>query len=158
MGISCILWSDFVRIQHLVAETVVPQTSEGPWLVNNGKLANPWTITHSDERHCSSLDISQRAVSLRLTCLPSSLSSAVLARQVLKCNWSRRCTREHLSKWLKNVKAVSTVWGNIINMYLGADCGEIFYDWKHCHALAWRRRKATEARDGFVCNSVFKNP
>jgi hypothetical protein len=78
--------SDFVRIPHLVDKTMVPQTSEGPWLINNGKLANPWTITNSDERHCSGLDNSQRAVSLRLTCLPSSLSWAVLARQVLKCN------------------------------------------------------------------------
>ena len=75
-----------MRIQHLVAETMVLQISEGPWLINNGKLANPWTITNSDERHCSSLDISQRAVSLRLTCLASSLSWTVLARQVLKCN------------------------------------------------------------------------
>jgi len=51
--------SDFVRIPHLVDETMVPQTSEGLWLINNGKLANPWTITNSDERHCSSLDNSQ---------------------------------------------------------------------------------------------------
>jgi len=127
--------SDFVRIPHLVDKTMVPQTSEGPWLINNGKLANPWTITNSDERHCSGLDNSQRAVSLRLTCLPSSLSWAVLARQVLKCNWSPRCSREHLSKWLfavagqwpKSVKAVSTVWRNIINMCLGGDCGAVFF-------------------------------
>jgi hypothetical protein len=65
--ILCILWTDFIRIQRLVTETMVPQTGEGPWLINNGKLANPWTRTNSDERHCSSLDISQRAVSLRLT-------------------------------------------------------------------------------------------
>ena len=128
MGISCTLWTDFVRIHRLVTETMVSETIEGPWLINNGKLANPWTITNSDERHCSSLDVSQQANSLRLTCLASSLSRAVLAWQVLKCKWSPRSTREHLSKWPfavderwhKTVKVVSTVSGNIINICLGA--------------------------------------